>query len=382
MPLVSVVIPVYNQARFLFDALNSVLAQTFQDFEIIVVDDGSTDAIDGVQKHFHDSRIVWLRQENLGLAAARNLGLKYAQGQFLAFLDADDLFLPQKLELQVCYLQNHDDLDLVASGYEFVDAELKVLKTESARRERRLSVEDVFFGGVAPVHAVLLRTAAAKSIGGFDGDLRACEDLDFWMRFVLSGHRVAYLPGVICQYRMHGENMTHQLKEHAGWYLRYLEKVFADSRLSKDLLEQKNKRYALFYLNLSGRYYAFGQLEDGLCALNEALNLDQALLDFTNDRFAEFWAGMADSIWVKSPEDYIELIVKELCARFGWGERLRHRIYFIRTRNQFFRSYQDKKYHLVWSLWLKLVRHDWHWLFDRGGASILLQSLGLRKRMN
>lgn len=382
MPLVSVVIPVYNQARFLFDALNSVLAQTFRDFEVIVVDDGSTDEIDWVKRRFHDLRIVWLRQENLGLAAARNLGLKYAQGDFLAFLDADDLFLPQKLEWQVCYLQNHDDLDLVANGYEFVDAELNVLKTEDHWREQRLSVEDVLWGGVAPVHAVLLRTAAARSIGGFDSDLRACEDLDFWMRFVLSEYRVAYLPGVVCQYRMHGENMTHRVKEHADWYLRYLDKTFADSRLPQDLLGQKNARYAIFYLNLAGRYYAFGQLEDGLIALQKALGASQELLDFTNNRFAEFWAGMADSIWVKSPDDYIELIRKDLGIHFEWGERLGHQICFIRTRNRFFCSYQDKKYHLVPGLWLELLQYDWRWLFDRGGGSILLQSLGLRKRFD
>src|SRR5512143_4014499 len=115
-PLVSVVMPVYNGARYLRQALESALNQTYRPLEIIVVDDGSTDETSAILAEF-GSRIRAIRQKNPGSAAARNAALQAAHGEIIAFLDADDLWLPQKLEVQVAYLRAHPDVELVATRW-------------------------------------------------------------------------------------------------------------------------------------------------------------------------------------------------------------------------------------------------------------------------
>jgi len=125
-PLVSVVIPTYNSADFLIQALNSVLNQTYSNYEIIVVDDGSSDNTSQAIEPWR-SQIRYIYQDNQGVAAARNRGIDAATGDFIAFLDADDLFLPQKLQQQVAVFEAQPDLGMVISGWQVTDAEGEVI---------------------------------------------------------------------------------------------------------------------------------------------------------------------------------------------------------------------------------------------------------------
>ena len=130
MPVVSAIIPTYNFGRFLGEAIQSVLDQTFTDFELIVVDDGSTDDTREVVGSFNDSRIRYIYQENRGLPAARNTGIKASRGEYIAFLDSDDIWLTQNLELKVKSLDSHPDAGLVCSdGYNFDDATGAIIGT-------------------------------------------------------------------------------------------------------------------------------------------------------------------------------------------------------------------------------------------------------------
>lgn len=121
VPRVSVIIPCYNTARYVKETIESVLNQTRQDFEIIVVDDGSTDDSHNVIASINDQRIRYHYQPNQGLAAARNTGLALATGEFVAFLDADDFFLPEKLARQIAALDSQPEVGLVAGGHLYVD---------------------------------------------------------------------------------------------------------------------------------------------------------------------------------------------------------------------------------------------------------------------
>src|SRR5215831_9468158 len=124
VPIVSVVIPTYNNARFLPEALDSLLGQTYRDFELIVVDDGSTDDTLEVLKPYRHL-IRYVRKENGGPASARNLGIRHASGELIAFQDADDIWLPDKLQLQVDYLREHPEVGLVFSGSIFFGTETR-----------------------------------------------------------------------------------------------------------------------------------------------------------------------------------------------------------------------------------------------------------------
>jgi glycosyltransferase involved in cell wall biosynthesis len=185
-PRVSVVVPVHDGEEHVADALASVLAQTVDDLELIVVDDGSTDGTAEVVAGFTDSRVVVVRQENRGLPAARNAGIGVARGEAIAFLDHDDVWLPGKLAAQLELL---DRCEACCAQFEEVDEELRtVLRWDELadrypfeRVDARVLVErgNLVAGSGS---AVLARTAAVREAGGFDERLVAAEDLDLWYR--------------------------------------------------------------------------------------------------------------------------------------------------------------------------------------------------------
>ncbi|MBB5375942.1 glycosyltransferase involved in cell wall biosynthesis [Deinococcus metalli] len=206
------IVPAYNAAAYLPDALRSVLRQTHQDVEVIVVNDGSTDdtaeLLGAWQRR--DMRVRAVHQPNRGLPAARNAGLNVARGEYVAFLDADDVIHPEKLERQLAYLTAHPAADLVYSDYVTADADLHLL-TEEVIGVKRLPLREAYaFTNVFPVMSPLLRRTLVERVGGFDESLRACEDWDYWVRCERAG-TFGYLPGHYSTYRMHGTQMHRDL---------------------------------------------------------------------------------------------------------------------------------------------------------------------------
>ena len=173
-PKVSVIIPTYNCAHFLPDAIQSVLDQSFQDFELIVVDDGSTDNTEEVVRSFSDTRLTYIRQVHQERSAARNTGIQASGGEYVTFLDSDDRYLPGKLSLQVPVLDAHPDKGMVISGWVEVDKAGRILY------ERRpwltasdLSAEAWLFRQLTRLGANLIRREWLCRVGGFDTDLVA-----------------------------------------------------------------------------------------------------------------------------------------------------------------------------------------------------------------
>ncbi|KAA3661579.1 MAG: glycosyltransferase family 2 protein, partial [Chloroflexi bacterium] len=179
-PTVSVIIPSYNYANFLPEAVESIFNQTFQDFEVIVVDDGSTDNTQEVVQTFMvRDRFHYIYQENQGLAATRNTGLRAAKGDFVAFLDADDIILPNKLEVQVNWLRNNPDFGLVGSGYYYMDEHgVPIEEQRPWLRSPHLKIEDLLFDCPFIVHAILVKKEWVDKVGGFDKRVRRVEDWD------------------------------------------------------------------------------------------------------------------------------------------------------------------------------------------------------------
>ena len=154
MPAASVIIPCYNSAKYLGEAIESVLTQSWPDFEIIIIDDGST----------CDPRVHYIYQENKGLSGARNTGIRHSSGKYVAFLDADDVFLSHKLEVQLAYLEKHPEVGLVAGGYSRIDTECRVLY-EVKPAPGTVFPEDLLVRSSFPIHAALVRQSWAETIG-------------------------------------------------------------------------------------------------------------------------------------------------------------------------------------------------------------------------
>lgn len=205
-PLVSVVIPCYNQGQFLREAIESVKAQTWQSVELVVVDDGSTDCTPDVVAEFPG--IVAVRQENCGLSAARNRGLHASRGAFVAFLDADDLLLPNALAAGVDALVRHPDWAFVWGGYRMVDARGAPLGEPSVPTVASRHYDLLLSRNYIAMHAtVLYRRDALDRFGGFDTSLRSCEDYDLYLRIARQS-TIGFHPNVIACYRHHDGNMS------------------------------------------------------------------------------------------------------------------------------------------------------------------------------
>ena len=209
-PLVSVIIPTYNYARFLPEAVRSVLRQKADnlDVEIIVVDDGSTDDTQEVAQTIR-ADVTYLRQDNQGLAAARNTGLRAAQGDFAAFLDADDLYTENLLTSQLRVFAEQPDLDMVICRcVEKRDAEDSGPMYLWPLVNSHWDVHSCH-ANLAPVHCHLTRMDLVRRVGFFDTALKSCEDHDFWLRCYGLGGQAGVNPLGLVIYRKHGDNMTH-----------------------------------------------------------------------------------------------------------------------------------------------------------------------------
>jgi len=201
--LASVIIPVYNGARWLGPAIESVLAQDYRPVEIIVVDDGSSDASTEVALRYPGVRC--LGQPNRGPGAARNAGMRVASGQYLAFLDADDLMPPTKLSLQIGYLEAHPEVG-ATMGRQQLRLEDGVVPPAWATR--RTSGGDVLASDRQPF-TIVVRRPVAEAVGPMDERLRFSEDTDWILRIGESGVGLDLLDEVVVVRRIHGANMTY-----------------------------------------------------------------------------------------------------------------------------------------------------------------------------
>lgn len=226
-PLVSVVIPNYNYGRFLRAAVDGALAQTYKNVEIIVADDGSTDESDDVIKSY-GNKIRSFKQKNAGVSAARNRAFQETRGELIAYLDSDDIWLPEKLEKQVKLFRDAE-IGLVHCGCADFDNDGKITAEhlnglngwvwEDLLRYKR----PVILGGGS---AVVVRREAIERAGGFDENLKIGEDWEFYFR-VARLYKVGFVPEILLKYRRHAANHHANVKRMASDMLRAYDKIFA-----------------------------------------------------------------------------------------------------------------------------------------------------------
>ena len=183
-PLVSVVIPAYNAAPFLSGALKSVLAQTYKNYEILVIDDGSTDATAEVIKRL--SMVRLLSQRHTGAAAARNRGIGAARGSLVAFLDADDIWMPSKLEKQVAFLQRHPDIGMAICEHTVLEEDGSERMSDKSVLFKGDTVRNIFLHSDVATPTVIVRKEVFNKVGLFDESLSCAEDENLWMRIGMS----------------------------------------------------------------------------------------------------------------------------------------------------------------------------------------------------
>ena len=247
MPTISVIVPAYNVERTILETVESVQQQTFSDFELIVINDGSTDRTLKLLNTVKDPRLKVFSYTNGGLPTARNRGISHATGEFLAFLDADDLWTPDKLELQLAALQQHPEAGVAYSWTYFKDEQgVHSYADESNRFEGNvyadLLVKNFLHNGSNP----LIRKQAIESVGEFDPTLKSCEDWEFYLRLAAKWHFVL-VPKPQILYRQSSGSMSSKVEVMEKYLLIVIERAFESAPLELQFLKPQSLTWVYKY---------------------------------------------------------------------------------------------------------------------------------------
>jgi len=247
---VSVIIPVYNGANYIKDALESVFSQTYKDYEIIVVNDGSTDDSEIILKPYMDT-ITYIYQENKGSAEARNTGIRKAKGEYISFLDADDIWLPQKLEKQLKFLLSNPKYKMVFCDIKHSVRgsiihnsylhERKYRYVSSGKIYRNLLRECFIF-----TPTVFVSRECFREVGLFNEKYRICEDYEMWLR-IAKKYQIGFLDEPLVERRRHGVNITEDKILYStssiDLFKELLKDNYSDKRTKKTIKKELSKRF-------------------------------------------------------------------------------------------------------------------------------------------
>jgi glycosyltransferase involved in cell wall biosynthesis len=277
-PAVSVVIATYNRANYLPETIDSVLGQRFQKFELILVDDGSTDDTRRILAPY-GSRVRYLYQENRGPSAARNLGARNASAGWISIQDSDDLCLPNHLETLYGYADKHPESGMVFANGSYLGGPAHNRETIiPAAKSRRLAaegvrLEDLFDKSIVRLQAALISKRCYDDVGGHDESLRISMDLDLTFRLIFR-YPVAYLDEVVFSYRRHSGNISGNQELRLLENIRVIEKLVTQNDQAEKLLGKRRvaARLAYRYYRLAKGRRKSGDREGAQEALNHAVN--------------------------------------------------------------------------------------------------------------
>ena len=278
-PAVSVVIATYNRAKLLGETLESILGQTFRDFEVIVVDDGSTDETERVINSY-GQRVRYYYQKNKGPSAARNLGVHHARAEWISIQDSDDLCLPNHLGVLHGYVKSHPEVGMVFANGEYLggpvhNRETIIPEAKSRQLARRpVRLEDIFDKSIVRLQAGLIAKKSYNEIGGHDESLRICMDLDLAFR-LWACYPMAYIDQVVFSYRRHEGNISADQERRLSENIRVIEKLLRENPKAEEILGKGRiqRRLAYRYYRLAKTRLKHGEGSEARAALDSAARL-------------------------------------------------------------------------------------------------------------
>lgn len=258
-PTVSVIVTAFNRAKFLSETIQSVLNQTFNDIELLIIDDGSTDNTSDVVNSFSDARIKYYFQENSGQNAAKNRGFLLAKGKYITILDSDDVMKPQKLEKQVTLLEQNNDCGVCFTGVDVIDENGHFVKSLPLLKQKGdfliyLLEKNYLYNG----SNALYRRECLEKTGLFSEKVQRMTDWDLYLRMALY-YKFDYIDENLLNYRVHSNNMSMGFKnyERAGFTI--LKRIFSNKDFPKELRSLHSKVFSLRYSYMADRYLGFNK---------------------------------------------------------------------------------------------------------------------------
>jgi glycosyltransferase involved in cell wall biosynthesis len=276
-----VVIPSHDYGHFVGEAIESVLSQTYEAVEVIVVDDGSTDDTEQVLAKY-GSRIRTVRLEGRGVSVARNEGLNIAAGEFVVFLDADDLLLPDAFAAQVAHFERHPDVDAVHGQWYHCDVRRGTWRLAGNPHQAGDILRHVVLGNVAAIHAVMTRRRTINDAGGFDPAVSYTADWEMWFRLAARGHRFGFVHQPVAVYRVHGSGMAGKLDRATRDVLYVLDKYFGDPGAAPLLQRLRGRAYFTWHRYLAMVRLSQADTDGAVPLLQEAVRLSPGALRSTD----------------------------------------------------------------------------------------------------
>ncbi|RJP28761.1 MAG: glycosyltransferase [Candidatus Omnitrophota bacterium] len=272
-PKISVIIPTYNRANYISVAIHSVLNQTYHNWEIIVIDDGSNDSTKEVIRPYLDN-ISYFYQNNQGEASARNIGINRSKGEFIAFLDSDDLWLPDKLKIQISRLESNDQLSLTYCRAKMIDSHGIFMGYKPTTPA--LSTRDFLYGARLPM-TVLVKRKVFDEVGLFDTNIKVGVDTDLWLRLSMD-HKIDYLDEPLAVIRAHNDNISIDKKSMYLGSINTLNKLISNKIVNNfDKRELNNLLAKQYYLLARECNYTYRERKSAFSYCFSALNLNPSV---------------------------------------------------------------------------------------------------------
>lgn len=373
MPKVSVIIPAFNRAQYISKALESVLAQTYGNYEIVVVDDGSTDATVAALEPYRE-RISYIYQPNRGVSAARNTGIAASCGEFLAFLDSDDLFLSDKLAAQVAFLDGNSQVDLVASGWTHIDQEGAPLdRAEPWLHSERLDLATLLTSCPFILQSSLVRREWLEQVRGFDEELRRAEDWDLFLRLAHEGCQMAWLRQPVCLYRIHPNSLSNAITLHKQSHFLVLDKYFANLPMDDPLHGQRLRLYATTHLQFIGRELGAGNVDEARAGLEKAVEYDPTLVDSNDERI--LWALATVGTYTSDPDAFLDMAFESLQDTALPSLADKPKAKAMVRMHYFYKAYREGNWPVARRRFPAAVVHDPKWLMNRGAVRMWLDTV-------
>ena len=374
MPCVSVILPTYNRAHLVREAIESVLNQTFADLELILVDDGSTDNTQAVVRSLSDPRVRSVEQPNQGASSARNTGLRLCAGEYVAFLDSDDLFLPQKLALQVPALEGQSEAGLVYGRYYSVrGAEAPRLLAGVCHSD--LGLDRLLLGTAFHWSTVLIRRSWLDQVGGFDERLPVSEEWELTLRLALAGCRMVCLPQPVAVVRQQLHSLARDAYRHEAALVALLDEIFDNPRMPAQLRSLRNTAKAARLVRLAASAYLASQPNMGRGFLERALATDPTLADGNVDLLADLLVHRLAGLSLGDPSEMLRLVTSQLPGQQSFVRSLSQRLWGKFYVDAAFRSFQQGHRRQCINHALRAAWANPYALRNRGLLSILLRSM-------
>jgi glycosyltransferase involved in cell wall biosynthesis len=246
-PLVSVIMPVYNGGSILRNAIESIVNQTYKEWEFIIIDDGSTDNTEEIIKEYKDNRIRYVKQSKCGVTLSLNKGIGISKGEFIARQDADDISLPTRLEKQINFLKENKDISLLGTFTNLIDKngrliETKTFPTNNEELQKEIKVSNPFIHG-----SIVMKKESLKEVGLYREQFFMCQSYDLWLR-ISEKCNIAIYPEALYNFRIWEHSYTGE-RMALNNYLRSIASELAEERRlkGKDILDQNNFEFYMKY---------------------------------------------------------------------------------------------------------------------------------------